>query len=118
MMIMKDDIIVGLCSYDNDPDLWFAEGVMEAPRGRPTPDEIKVSIIRTADALRICSNCPVINECRKQGMSEEFGVWGGLTRGERLVANNVTINKNNIWSVKFAATVRKFMEENPNSRWG
>ena len=59
MMIMKDDIIVGLCSYDNDPDLWFAEGVMEAPRGRPTPDEIKVSIIRTADALRICSNCPV-----------------------------------------------------------
>ena len=49
-MIMKDDIIVGLCSYDNDPDLWFAEGVMEAPRGRPTPDEIKVSIIRTADA--------------------------------------------------------------------
>jgi WhiB family transcriptional regulator, redox-sensing transcriptional regulator len=36
-------------------------------------------------ALAVCSECPVINECRTHALSEreEFGVWGGTTAAER-----------------------------------
>lgn len=39
----------------------------------------------TRSAKRICADCPVRSECLLDALDrgEEFGVWGGLSRGER-----------------------------------
>lgn len=34
-------------------------------------------------AKAICATCPVREACLKQGMDEEFGVWGGLSPEDR-----------------------------------
>ena len=34
-------------------------------------------------ARLVCASCPVRTECTQAGMSEHFGVWGGLTERER-----------------------------------
>ena len=36
-------------------------------------------------ALAICEECPAIDECIGVGMSEQYGVWGGLRASERVV---------------------------------
>lgn len=36
-----------------------------------------------AIAKRVCSNCPVKEECKIRGWNEEYGVWGGLDEDER-----------------------------------
>lgn len=51
---------------DMDPDMWFAD-----KRGT------------SRQAKRICRECPVQAQCLQHGLREEFGVFGGLTRGER-----------------------------------
>jgi Transcription factor WhiB len=33
--------------------------------------------------LVYCRNCPVVEECLACGETEIFGLWGGLTPGER-----------------------------------
>jgi WhiB family redox-sensing transcriptional regulator len=39
----------------------------------------------TEPARRICADCPVKAECREYALAqgEQFGIWGGLTAGER-----------------------------------
>ena len=38
----------------------------------------------TYDAARaICAGCPVVDPCLAAGMSERFGMWGGLAPSER-----------------------------------
>ena len=40
----------------------------------------------TADqntAKRLCFRCPVQFECLEYGMTERFGIWGGVLPGER-----------------------------------
>jgi hypothetical protein len=32
---------------------------------------------------RVCSECPVSDECLEEGMAQKFGVWGGLSEHER-----------------------------------
>ena len=56
-----------------DPDLFFPEG-SEGPALRAT--EL---------AKRICSVCPVRERCLLWALdhSAPFGIWGGLTEGER-----------------------------------
>lgn len=34
-------------------------------------------------AKRICAACPVLMECRADGLNEPYGVWGGLNRYQR-----------------------------------
>lgn len=34
-------------------------------------------------AKRICASCPVRRTCLENGMSEEWGIWGGYTKPER-----------------------------------
>lgn len=35
---------------------------------------------------RICSDCPILNECAEHAIShEEYGFWGGLTAQERKI---------------------------------
>ncbi|MFV0258496.1 MAG: WhiB family transcriptional regulator [Acidimicrobiales bacterium] len=38
-------------------------------------------------AKEICGDCPVRAECREYALSvrEQYGIWGGLTEGERRV---------------------------------
>jgi WhiB family redox-sensing transcriptional regulator len=38
---------------------------------------------QTRAAKRICATCPVQRRCLEAGMTEKFGVWGGLTALER-----------------------------------
>jgi WhiB family redox-sensing transcriptional regulator len=40
---------------------------------------------REAQAKKICSNCPVLEQCRRHALSvhEPYGVWGGLSESER-----------------------------------
>lgn len=59
----------GICQ-EVDPDLWFPEQGDRAANQK---------------AKEICSECPVIAECREWAISsrEPFGVWGGLSARER-----------------------------------
>ena len=34
-------------------------------------------------ARRLCASCPVAAECTVAGMTEQFGIWGGLSPGRR-----------------------------------
>ncbi|MGF0313474.1 WhiB family transcriptional regulator [Rhodococcus sp. IEGM1428] len=38
------------------------------------------------DAKRVCAQCPVIERCLQHALesNEPYGIWGGLTRAERL----------------------------------
>lgn len=38
-----------------------------------------------AAAKKLCGGCPseIKNKCLAAGMDEEFGIWGGLTPGQR-----------------------------------
>lgn len=51
-----------------DPEFWFPE------KGQSVKE-----------AKRICSACPVVNECREYALSrkERFGVWGASSERER-----------------------------------
>lgn len=57
----------GLCRQA-DPDAWFPE---KGESARP--------------AQAICARCPVIRPCLEHALTEResYGVWGGLTRGQR-----------------------------------
>lgn len=35
------------------------------------------------DAKKVCRFCPVLEECRRDSLGEEYGVWGGLDEHER-----------------------------------
>ena len=50
----------------------------------------------TAEALRICARCPVIEPCREFGEKVVYGVWGGTTardRGFRVSAKSGFVTK-------------------------
>src|SRR5262249_42885730 len=34
-------------------------------------------------ALAVCAECPVVEPCRAVSKNEPFGVWGGVSAGER-----------------------------------
>lgn len=63
-----------------DPDWWHPElKDGEEPSERPT--------LTTLRAKLICASCPVVEECLADSLisqTETYGVWGGLTRDERL----------------------------------
>lgn len=76
----------GLCAGHPDPDLWHYESSIFS-------DEKELAEWRTAEAKRICRDCPVKAECLQEGMKQEHmlvfdstdgSVWGGLMLGERL----------------------------------
>lgn len=39
-------------------------------------------------ARKICDECPVWRECRFVGMTEQYGLWGGMNPKERQAARN------------------------------
>lgn len=40
--------------------------------------------VGAAIAKAVCAECPVIEYCREAGMSELWGIWGGMTASARL----------------------------------
>lgn len=61
-----------------DAKLFFAQGGV--PTTKPGP---KVAAKWEA-AKGICRMCPVIKECRRDTLGEEYGVWGGLDQYQRV----------------------------------
>jgi len=84
--------IVGLCSSKEfDPNLWWNDYPDTETNGRATKAEMNKSIKDSRLALRICDRCPSKSACLDEGMRPEnleWGIWGGLTSGERLASAN------------------------------
>jgi len=57
-----------LCRF-SDPEMWFPK------KGNLTPGNQM--------AIQICQRCPVIDDCLEDGLSNEFGIFGGLTAPQR-----------------------------------
>jgi WhiB family redox-sensing transcriptional regulator len=51
----------------------------------PCDEHRKARERRIEHAKAICQDCPVVTECRDYALatSEPYGVWGGLSEGER-----------------------------------
>ena len=64
-MTTSTDLTEGLCT-NAPPEIWFDQGTV-------------------AQAIQICSNCPVQPACLRLALDrgEEFGVWGGTTPSDR-----------------------------------
>jgi WhiB family redox-sensing transcriptional regulator len=62
------------CRHE-DPDLFFP----------PEDEHGRYAALREALAKRVCLGCPVLRECTDYALAndERYGVWGGLTAGER-----------------------------------
>jgi WhiB family transcriptional regulator, redox-sensing transcriptional regulator len=61
------------CISEGDPDWWF-----------PEKDGGPLTALETLMAQRICTACPVQNECRLYAYQhQERGIWGGLTEQQR-----------------------------------
>jgi hypothetical protein len=66
----------GICRYE-DRGLFFAEGGMHNRR----PAEAVQALWN--QAKEICAMCPVLEECKRDTLGEEYGVYGGLDQFER-----------------------------------
>lgn len=57
----------------HDPELWFPLG------------ETGSALVQAAAAKAVCRRCPVMEQCLQWALEtgQDFGVWGGLTEGER-----------------------------------
>ncbi len=64
----------GACN-DADPETFFSPESERGPRRRA----------RERAAKSFCARCPVASQCRAHALQvkEPYGVWGGLTTGER-----------------------------------
>ncbi len=64
----------GACR-DVDPELFFSPESERGPRRRA----------RERAAKSYCARCPVVQQCLAHALAvkEPYGVWGGLTTGER-----------------------------------
>lgn len=64
----------GACT-ESDPETFFSPESERGPRRRA----------RERAAKSYCARCPVVDECLEHALAvrEPYGVWGGLTIGER-----------------------------------
>jgi hypothetical protein len=73
-----------LCAGHPDPDLWHYENTRY-------PDEQKLQVLRSVEAIAICNQCPVKAQCLQQGLEDENlsfaagcgSIFGGLMMAER-----------------------------------
>ncbi|WP_309484604.1 WhiB family transcriptional regulator [Streptomyces himalayensis] len=69
----------GSCRWA-DPEIFFAGGPQQVSK-RPA----KTVLAIWAEAKEVCQKCPVLQECRRDTLGEEFGVWGGLDQWDRFL---------------------------------
>ncbi|MFJ2176379.1 WhiB family transcriptional regulator [Streptomyces sp. NPDC087851] len=50
-------------------------------------------------AKKICSFCPVLAECRRDSLGEEYGVWGGLDEHQRHLIRTKLAQRAKRWPV-------------------
>ena len=102
--------MIGLCTGHPNPDLWYPE----QPQGRPSNAKRKQLAEQVMLALAICQECPVRQQCLDEGMRPEnldYGIWGGLMAGERIVLSGVKANSTTRTdAIVFAEGVRKWQE--------
>lgn len=60
-----------------DPRVFFPDSPQP---GKPPTEEVQE---KWDAAKRVCARCPVLEECRRDTLGEDFGVWGGLDERER-----------------------------------
>lgn len=87
--------MLGLCFNHDDPDLWYSDTTDNTGAGKPLVSTSKLMLERTIKARKICSGCPIKVDCLATGMQPEnldWGIWGGLTVGERLALAQTTIS--------------------------
>lgn len=101
----------GLCVGHDDPDLWFSDTIEAEGSGRRPANEEQEMTTRALQALAICSNCPVKQECLAVGLSDEHidnGIWGGTLSGERIAIRRTNIRNNDrLRKINFARRVRE-----------
>jgi WhiB family redox-sensing transcriptional regulator len=61
-----------------DPGRFFAPGA-----GQPNRSPVPAVQALWNEAKKICSFCPVMEQCRRDTLGEEYGVWGGVDEHER-----------------------------------
>lgn len=73
LTILADDWRHRAACRNEDPELFF-------PIGTSGP-----ALLQVEQAKAVCRRCPVSAECLTWAMDrpEEYGIWGGLTEGER-----------------------------------
>ena len=92
-------MIKGNCTGDANPDWWFPE----LPPHLISRSKLEVLTKQTEYALKLCSSCPVKDECLQEGMKKEkmrgdvegwgnlpFGIWGNTMPYERLQMVGIT----------------------------
>ena len=102
---------VALCREHDDPDLWYSEGEVGAGRGGNMEIKVIKNMERSRQAIDICNACPSKSTCLAEGMRKEnldWGIWGGLMAGERLLLAKEPINRSERKNrVAFAKRVRE-----------
>lgn len=68
------------CRTAVDPERFFVSGGNQLNRSPSAATQVAWN-----DAKKICSFCPVLTECRRDTLGEEYGVWGGLDEHERFL---------------------------------
>lgn len=71
----------GSCRAGVDPERFFVSGGNQLNR---TPSATTQAAWN--QAKKICSFCPVLQECQRDTLGEEYGVWGGRDEHERYLA--------------------------------
>jgi hypothetical protein len=68
-LTIPNEITIGGACAGSDLNLFFSDNIVEINKAR-----------------EICEGCPLVAKCLDYAsFAEEFGVWGGKTRGERKV---------------------------------
>jgi hypothetical protein len=93
------------CGNHPDPELWWYNFYK-------IEDQKKLQVLRMAEAISICNQCPVRDLCLKQGLEDDNlhlgSIWGGLTAFERRSMAKKTMNLKLIQSERqITAQVRK-----------
>lgn len=104
----------GACFQHPDPDLWFWEKAKDL-------DERKLLAYRAIEAMDICSTCPVIDLCLKEGLKdiniegwqEGGSVWGGKTTYERAMKVQMTSRERDkhMWTIKSEMGFHKLVKD-------
>ena len=106
----KDEVLVGNCSADTNPDAWFPE----TTRGTPSKEFREKLRLETNRAIALCNSCPVQEKCLRVGMEPDklqHGIRGGKLPDERIALSGIDAPKYSYaWqAIKYSNTLRKYI---------
>lgn len=80
----------GACRWA-DPEMFYAPGWGQLDRTPPPSAQA-----RWDRAKLVCARCPVLEECRRDTLGEEYGVWGGLDEHQRYLERK-RVTERKLW---------------------